>query len=421
MSFREFFKRQHKVATTLVVVPAAAATIAATLVLFNGNSSRRVDESSSSSSSLMMRPDQSIVCKLIEKEVLTKDTSRFRFGLPTTTEHNNNNNNHNNNNNRQRTRENLLSSSSQRRNYSLYHVLAHDDAMISRAYTPITDIDTLLTEEGYFDLIIKEYPGGEFSPLFHRMVIRPPKNNSNDSNMNNNSNNDTMQFRGPIVTLPYKPNIVRCVGMIAAGTGITPMYQLIRTVLLNSSSSSVTSSSSSTTRNNNNENCNNNNNDLVDQTRLVLLYANKSVEDILLKDELDQLMKQYPNQFLVHYIVEEEGKKRINKSNTEDDTINANRNEKEQRKESYCAPTSTISIGRVNASTIKEYLPSSTDNDVSILICGPNGMLNFLCGSAIHNRGTAPQQLQRSGGLLANMGYSHQVLVLSDVGVQRLC
>jgi|EP01044_Picomonas_judraskeda_P000432 ferredoxin-NADP reductase len=44
---------------------------------------------------------------------------------------------------------------------------------------------------------------------------------------------DTMDFRGPVTTLNYEPNAARCLGMIAGGTGITPMYQIIRTVLSN--------------------------------------------------------------------------------------------------------------------------------------------------------------------------------------------
>jgi NAD(P)H-flavin reductase len=44
---------------------------------------------------------------------------------------------------------------------------------------------------------------------------------------------DTMDFRGPVTTLNYEPNAARCLGMVAGGTGITPMYQIIRTVLSN--------------------------------------------------------------------------------------------------------------------------------------------------------------------------------------------
>ena len=66
------------------------------------------------------------------------------------------------------------------------------------------------------------------------------------------------------------------IGMIAGGTGITPMYQVIREVLGNEE----------------------------DKTRLTLIYANRSEKDILLKAELDQLQAWYPRRFQVHYVVE---------------------------------------------------------------------------------------------------------------------
>ena len=37
----------------------------------------------------------------------------------------------------------------------------------------------------------------------------------------------------PVVKFSYKPNIKTDIGMIAGGTGITPMYQVIQTILAN--------------------------------------------------------------------------------------------------------------------------------------------------------------------------------------------
>ena len=45
------------------------------------------------------------------------------------------------------------------------HILAVDNAMVARAYTPIT-LDSY--DKGYFDLVVKRYRGGEFSERFHR-------------------------------------------------------------------------------------------------------------------------------------------------------------------------------------------------------------------------------------------------------------
>jgi cytochrome-b5 reductase len=66
--------------------------------------------------------------------------------------------------------------------------------------------------------VVKRYPGGEFSEAFH--ALRPGV--------------DAMQFRGPITTLHYTANgPCQVLGLVGGGTGITPLYQLIRTVLHN--------------------------------------------------------------------------------------------------------------------------------------------------------------------------------------------
>jgi len=56
---------------------------------------------------------------------------------------------------------------------------------------------------------------------------------------------------------------VKEIGMVAGGTGITPMYQVIRAIL----------------------------DDPTDPTKIHLLFANRSEEDILLKEELEEAAK----------------------------------------------------------------------------------------------------------------------------------
>jgi hypothetical protein len=63
--------------------------------------------------------------------------------------------------------------------------------------------------------------------------------------------------------------------MIAGGTGITPMLQIIRAALKNPQ----------------------------DKTKLSLIYANVNVEDILLKVELDELARAHPTRFTVFYVL----------------------------------------------------------------------------------------------------------------------
>ncbi len=63
--------------------------------------------------------------------------------------------------------------------------------------------------------------------------------------------------------------------MIAGGTGITPMLQIVKAALKNPE----------------------------DKTKLSLIFANVNEEDILLKDEMDELVKTNPGRFSVYYVL----------------------------------------------------------------------------------------------------------------------
>lgn len=99
--------------------------------------------------------------------------------------------------------------------------------------------------------------------------------------------------------------------MIAGGTGITPMLQIVRAALKNT----------------------------TDTTKLSLIYANVNHEDILLKKELDELASQHSNRFKVYYVLNN-------------------------------PPAGwTGGVGFVTREQIQEYLPS-TDHNIKILMCG---------------------------------------------------
>lgn len=82
---------------------------------------------------------------------------------------------------------------------------------------------------------------------------------------------DTIDIKGPVGEIVYlepgqflikgKPRNASKLAMLAGGTGITPMYQVIKAVLNNPS----------------------------DKTECSLVYANQTLEDILLKDEVGGL------------------------------------------------------------------------------------------------------------------------------------
>lgn len=99
--------------------------------------------------------------------------------------------------------------------------------------------------------------------------------------------------------------------MIAGGTGITPMLQIIRAALKNP----------------------------ADRTKLSLIYANVNFDDILLKKELDDLAAKYPHRFTVYYVL----------NNSPENWSGG--------------------VGFVSKEQIEKYIPRSS-NDIKVLMCG---------------------------------------------------
>jgi len=126
--------------------------------------------------------------------------------------------------------------------------------LVQRSYTPTSSDDDV----GFFDLLIKSYPTGNISKHFGELKV-----------------GDYVDIKGPKGQMRYSPAFAKNIGMIAGGTGITPMLQIIRAALKNP----------------------------ADQTKLSLIYANVSESDILLKSELDSLAAKHPDQFKVYYVL----------------------------------------------------------------------------------------------------------------------
>ncbi|OIV99927.1 hypothetical protein TanjilG_26265 [Lupinus angustifolius] len=170
---------------------------------------------------------------------------------------------------------------------------------VIRPYTPISDPES----KGYFDLLIKVYPEGKMSQ--HFASLKP---------------GDVVEVKGPVEKLRYTPNMKKHIGMIAGGTGITPMLQVIEAVLKNPD----------------------------DKTQISLLYANVSPDDILLKQKLDVLAASHPN-LKVFYTVDN--------------------------------PTKNWrgGAGYISKDVVVKGLPSPSD-DTLILVCGPPGMMKHVSG-----------------------------------------
>jgi cytochrome-b5 reductase len=153
---------------------------------------------------------------------------------------------------------------------------------------------------------------------------------------------DKLEVKGPFVKIQYSPNWKKNVGMLAGGTGITPMFQIIKEALENP----------------------------ADKTNYTLVFANISEEDILLKHELDQLAAAHSN-FKVHYVLEK-------------------------------PPAGwTGSVGYITADTIKQFMPAASDAESIVLVCGPPPMMKAISGDK-----KSPQDQGELVGILKDLGYN---------------
>ncbi|MED6218321.1 NADH-cytochrome b5 reductase [Stylosanthes scabra] len=181
---------------------------------------------------------------------------------------------------------------------------------VIKPYTPTT----LDSDVGHFELVIKMYPQGRMSHHFREMKV-----------------GDYLAVKGPKGRFKYQPGEVRAFGMLAGGSGITPMFQVARAILENPQ----------------------------DKTKVHLIYANVTYEDILLKDELDGLVANHPDQFKVYYVLN-------------------------QPPESWNG-----GVGFVSKEMIQAHCPAPA-NDIKMLRCGPPPMNKAMAGH-LEALGYAPE------------------------------
>ena len=129
----------------------------------------------------------------------------------------------------------------------------------------------------------------------------------------------TIKVKGPKGQMVYTPNMVREIGMLAGGTGITPMLQIIRAVMKNPD----------------------------DKTRISMIYANVTTDDILLREDLDSLAVNHPEKFRLQLVVE-------------------------KKVDGWSG-----GVGFISEAMIREFCPPPAQ-DIKILICGPPPMVSAM-------------------------------------------
>ncbi|KAJ8612057.1 hypothetical protein MRB53_037608 [Persea americana] len=242
----------------------------------------------------VLKPDVYQKFKLSEKTVLSHNTAIYRFALPKSTD---------------------ILGLPIGQHISLAATIAGQEKEVVRSYTPISSDEE---NKGHFDLLIKSYPTGNISKYVSEMTV-----------------GDYLKVKGPKGAMVYTPNMVRHFGMIAGGTGITPMLQVIRAIIRGRPQ---------------------------DKTQVDLLFANVNKDDILLKDQLDKLAAE-DSGFRVHYVL-----------NNPPEGWNGG--------VGFVTPE-MIKVWRVlvwnrpAADCIQEKLPAAA-SDVKILICGPPPMVSAM-------------------------------------------
>ena len=150
--------------------------------------------------------------------------------------------------------------------------------------------------------MIKAYPQGNISAHMATLKV-----------------GDDMKMRGPKGAMVYTPNMCRHLGMIAGGTGITPMLQIIRAIQRGRP---------------------------ADKTKVDLIFANVNPDDILLKEDLDKLNHEDPD-VNVYYVLNNPPEKWDG------------------------------GVGFVTADMIKAKLPAPA-SDMKLMICGPPPMVSAM-------------------------------------------
>ncbi|RDA95526.1 hypothetical protein CP533_5436, partial [Ophiocordyceps camponoti-saundersi (nom. inval.)] len=198
-----------------------------------------------------------------------------------------------------------------------------DEKPTVRPYTPVSDED----EQGHIDLLIKKYSGGPMSSYLHDM--QPGQ---------------TLDFKGPLPKYPWAENKHEHIGLIAGGTGITPMYQLLRTIFSNPN----------------------------DKTKVTLVFGNVSEEDILLRKELIELENTYPQRFRAFYVLDKAPKGKWSGA-----------------------------TGFITKDLLKSVLPEPKDENVKLFVCGPPGLMKAVSGGK-----NSPKDQGELTGALKELGYS---------------
>lgn len=194
---------------------------------------------------------------------------------------------------------------------------------VIRPYTPVSDVST----KGHIEFVIKHYKGGKMTEM---LFDKKPS--------------DTVAFKGPIIKWEWKPNSFDSITLIGAGSGITPLYQLLHHISQNPE----------------------------DKTKIHLLYGNKTPNDILLKKELEEVQAKYADQVKIHFFVDKaEG-------------------------------PFDGEIGFITKEFLEKNVPKASEKN-QVFVCGPPPFMQAYSGPKV-----SPKDQGELTGILKDLGFSKE-------------
>ena len=206
------------------------------------------------------------------------------------------------------------------------------DQSHARPYSPVST----MFDKDRIEMVVRRYPEGKMSGFIFNLRV-----------------GDMMMLKGPLPKmLQYKPNMKKKIGLIGGGTGITPLLQILKAAL--------------------------NPPEVKDTTEFVMLYGNKTEDDILCKDILDQLVKDYCGRLTAKYVVEKPNNPQ----------------------------TWQARVGMITKSLIEDYMPKPSPDHL-IAICGPPPMVNAISGLKDPKDFTIQGPL---AGYLKELGYTSDMV-----------
>jgi len=250
---------------------------------------------------LTLQPDSFTRATLIKKTVLSKDTRTYQFKLPDDDDG---------------------SKGSFKLDIGKHVMLSihFDNQAVLRSYTPIAPILSS-EEDGTFTLCVKTYFPTDSGPY--------PPGGLVSNYLDCMKEGEEIDVRGPVGEIHYKSHgdfqidgqdyHFDKINLVAGGTGITPHWQLIHSILA----------------------------DDQDQTKISMIDCNKSYEDILLKDEFDKYAKDFPDRFKIWHA--------LSKAPEDKDW--------------------KYGQGHLNEQLMREHFYAPSGGAVVTLLCGPPGLI----------------------------------------------